>query len=133
MISDAGAAQRTARVIYPEMPDPLTPDDLHRLFSPSYDEREWAPSVARTPASQVALLVQLKIFQTIGRFRRATDIPTIVFEHVVRRLGVEFGAAFVHPDRTLYRHRPAVLKRLGVTSWGAAARGNDTIRVFKNV
>jgi hypothetical protein len=80
MISDAGAAQRTVRVIYPELPDPLTPDDMHRLFSPSYDERKWAPSVARTPASQVALLVQLKIFQTIGRFRRATDIPAIVFE-----------------------------------------------------
>jgi hypothetical protein len=69
MISNAGAAQRAARVIYPELPDPLTPDDLHRLFSPSYDERKWAPTVARTPASQVALLVQLKIFQTIGRFR----------------------------------------------------------------
>jgi hypothetical protein len=84
MISDAGAAQRTARVIYAELPDPLTLDDMHRLFSPSYDERKWAPSVARTPASQVALLVQLKIFQTIGRFRRATDIPAIVFDHVAR-------------------------------------------------
>jgi TnpA family transposase len=122
MISNAGAAQRAARVIYPELPDPLTPDDLHRLFSPSYDERKWAPTVARTPASQVALLVQLKIFQTIGRFRRVTDIPAIVFDHVARQLGVEFGPAFVHPDRTLYRHRPAVLKRLGVTAWGAVAR-----------
>ena len=55
MLSNAGAAQRTARVIYPELPDPLTPDDMHRLFSLSYDERKWAPSVARTPASQVAL------------------------------------------------------------------------------
>jgi hypothetical protein len=71
---------------------------------------------------QVAVLVQLKMFQTIGRFRRATDIPAIVFEHVDRRLGVEFGPAFVHPDRTLYRHRPAILKHLGVTPWGAAAR-----------
>jgi hypothetical protein len=122
MISNAGAAQRAARVIYPELPDPLTPDDLHRLFSPSYDERKWASTVARTPASQVALLVQLKIFQTIGRFRRVTDIPAIVFDHVARQLGVEFGPAFVHPDRTLYRHRPAVLKRLGVTAWGAVAR-----------
>jgi Domain of unknown function (DUF4158) len=122
MISNAGAAQRTARVIYPELPDPLTPDDLHRLFSSSYDEREWAPTVARTPASQVALLVQLKMFQTIGRFRRAPDIPVIVVEYVASQFGVKFGPAFVHPDRTLYRHRPAVLKRLGVTPWGATAR-----------
>jgi hypothetical protein len=64
-----------ARVIYPELPDPLTPGDLQQLFSPSFDERQWAPTVARTAASQVALLVQLKIFQTIGRFRRAADVP----------------------------------------------------------
>ena len=49
--------------------------------------------------------------------------PVIVFEHVARQLGVEFGPAFVHPDRTLYRHRPAVLKRLGVTAWGTALLG----------
>src|SRR5208282_869600 len=84
--------------------------------------RKWAPTVARTLASQVALLVQLKIFQTIGRFRRASDIPAIVYEHVARQVGVEFGAAIAHPDRTLYRHRPAVLRRLAVTSWGAIAR-----------
>jgi hypothetical protein len=92
------------------------------LFSPSYDERKWALTVARTLASQVGLLVQLKIFQTIGRFRRVTDTPAIVVEHVARRLGVECGPAFVHPDRTLYRHRPAVLQRLGVTAWGTVAR-----------
>ncbi len=79
MIFNDGAAQGTARVIYPELPDPLTSKDLHRLFSPSFDERKWAPTVARTPASQVGLLVQLKVFQTIGRFRRVSDIPAIVF------------------------------------------------------
>jgi hypothetical protein len=122
MTPDPGVAQRTARLIYPELPDPLTPDDLHRLFSPSFEDRNWAPTVSRTPASQVGLLVQLKVFQTIGRFRRVTDIPAIVFEHVARQLGVEPGPAYVHPDRTLYRHRPAILKRLGVTAWGVAAR-----------
>jgi TnpA family transposase len=95
---------------------------LQQLFSPSFDERQWAPTVARTAVSQVALLVQLKIFQTIGRFRRAADVPPAVIEHVARRLGVESGSAMIFPDRTLYRHRPAILKRLGVVSWGAEAR-----------
>src|SRR5450759_2001293 len=104
MISNAGAAQRTARVIYPELPDPLTPDDLHRLFSPSFDERKWAPTVARTPLSQVALLVQLKIFQTIGRFQRAADIPPVAIEYVARRMGMGSGSTLIFPDRTLYRH-----------------------------
>ena len=112
----------TARVIYPELPDPLTPGDLQQLFSPSFDERQWAPTVARTPASQVALLVQLKIFQTIGRFRRAADIPPAAIEHVARRMGMESRFTLIFPDRTLYRHRPAILKRLNVASWGTQAR-----------
>src|SRR5665213_3128095 len=122
MTSDAPTVGRPARLVYPELPDVLTPEDLHRLFSPSHDERQWARTVARALPSQVALLVQLKIFQTIGRFRRVPDIPAIVYEHVGRRLGAQTGPGFVHSDRTLYRHRPAVLKHLGVTSWGAAAR-----------
>jgi hypothetical protein len=50
---------------------------------------------------------------------RRTALPKSI---AAPSLGVEFGPAFVHPDRTLYRHRPAVLKHLGVTPWGAAAR-----------
>ena len=40
-------------VIYPELPDPLTPSDLQQLFNPSFDERNWAPTVTRTVESQV--------------------------------------------------------------------------------
>jgi hypothetical protein len=111
-----------ARVIYPELPDLLTPGDLQRLFSPSFEERQWAPTVARTPSSQVALLVQLKIFQTLGRFRRAADVPFIAIEHVATRMGVESGSTLNFPKRTLYRHRPAILERLKVVSWGTQAR-----------
>ena len=71
-----------ARVIYPELPDPLTPGDLQLLISPSFDERKWAPTVTRTVESQVALLVQLKIFQTTGRFRPSADVPPAATDHV---------------------------------------------------
>ncbi|MDO8778744.1 MAG: Tn3 family transposase [Burkholderiaceae bacterium] len=112
----------TARVIYPELPDPLTTGDLQQLFNPSFDERKWAPSVARTPASQVALLVHLKIFQTIGRFLPAADVPLAAVEYMARRLAVESGATLIFPDRTLYRHRQAILNRLKVVAWGSEAR-----------
>lgn len=84
-----------ARVIYPELPDPLTPGDLQQLFNPSFDERQWAPTVARTIASQVALLVQLKIFQTIGCFRRTADIPPAAIEYVAHRMGGESGSTLL--------------------------------------
>jgi len=110
------------RVIYPELPNPLTPGDLHQLFRPSFDERQWAPTIARTLSSQVALLVQLKIFQTLGRFLGAADVPLAAIEHVATRMGVESGSTLNFPKRTLYRHRPAILERLKVVSWGTQAR-----------
>ena len=72
----------SANVIYPELPDPLTSGDLQELFNPSFDERQWAPSVARTPVTQVALLVHLKIFQTIGRFLSVGDVPQAAVDHL---------------------------------------------------
>lgn len=110
------------RVIYPELPDPLAPGDLQQLFSPSFDERKWAPTVTRTPEAQVALLVQLKIFQTIGRFLPAVDVPLAAIEYMARRMGVESGSNLIFPERTLYRHRQAILKRLEVVTWGTQAR-----------
>ena len=112
----------TARVIYPELPDPLTQGDLYRLFNPSFDERKWAPAIARTPTSQVALLVQLKIFQTIGRFLGAADVPPAAVEYVASRICVESVSKVSFPKRTLYRHRPIILERLKVISWGPQAR-----------
>src|ERR1017187_5252920 len=82
MKSDADTAPGSSRLIYPQLPDPLTPADLHRLFSPSYDERAWASTIARTLYSQVALLVQLKMFQTIGRFRRAVGNLAVLNQEV---------------------------------------------------
>ncbi len=111
-----------ARVIYPELPDPLTPGDLQQLFSPSFDERKWAPTVTRTAESQVALLVQLKIFQSTGRFRNVADVPSAATDHVAHRMGVESRANSIFPDRTLYRHRQAILNRLKVIAWGTEAR-----------
>ncbi len=111
-----------ARVIYPELPNPLTTGDLQQLFSPSFDERKWAPTVTRTPEAQVALLVQLKIFQTIGRFLPVVDVPLATIEYVARRMGVGSESTLIFPERTLYRHRQAILKRLEVVSWGTQAR-----------
>ena len=75
--------------------------------------------------------MQLKIFQTIGRFRSGTDIPPSVIEHMARRMGMESGLELTFPDRTLYRHRPAILKRLKVVSWGPEARALAKATMFK--
>ena len=78
--------------------------------------------IVRHRYCDTTLLVQLKIFQTIERFRRAADVPPAAIEHVARRMGVESGSTLIFLDRTLYRHRPAVPKRLELVSWGTDAR-----------
>ena len=120
--STSPAARSPARLVYPQLPERLAPADLHRLVSPSYHERQWVPTIARTPASQAALLVQLKIFQCVGRFLGTEDIPAIIVEHIASQVGVSSDLYRTQSERTLYRHRPAILKFLGVTPWGADAR-----------
>jgi len=80
------------------------------------------PTIARTPSSQVALLVQLKIVQAVGRFLPVEEIPQAAIEHVARELGVDEEIRHLYSDSTLYRHHSAVLERLRITAWGAAAR-----------
>jgi hypothetical protein len=112
--------QAPTRPIYPTLAERLTPTDLHRLFSPNYEERRWAPTIARTPSSQVALLVQLKIFQAVGRFLPVEQIPEAAIEYIARALGVDEEIRLLYTDSTLYRHHRSVLERLQVTAWGAA-------------
>jgi hypothetical protein len=114
--------QAASRHIYPKLAQRMTSADLHRLFRPSYEERRWVPTVARTPSSQLALLVQLKIFQAVGRFLPVEEIPQAAIEHVARELGVDEEIRHLYSDSTLYRHHSAVLERLRITAWGAAAR-----------
>jgi Domain of unknown function (DUF4158) len=119
---DADFTRGASRLIYPELPDPLTAADLKRVFSPSHAEREWAPTIARSPTSQVVLLVQLKVFQAVGRCLSLRTVPHLIFEHVAHRLGVDGEIGFESSESTQYRHRKAILDRLGVTAWGTASR-----------
>ena len=75
-----------ARLIYPHLPEPITVADLRARFTPIYDERQWAMALARTGQARIALLTQLKIFQTIGRFVPLKDIPAPVIARGLAQL-----------------------------------------------
>ena len=105
MSIDPSAPQAATRLIYPKLPSHLTPADLHRLFSPNYEERRWVPTIARTSSSQVALLVHLKSFQAVGRFLPIEGIPEAAIEHVARALGADEEIRHLYSGSTLYRHQ----------------------------
>jgi hypothetical protein len=110
-----------SRLVYPELPNRVTSADLQVLFTPSYDERKWAAALARTSAAQVALLSQLKVFQTIGRFLPVKDMPVAVIAHVAGRLKAAAPEALVYGGNRLYRDHAAIRSYLAITSWGAQA------------
>ena len=116
---DTGGSQGAARLLYPDLPDLLTPADLRRLFRPTYAECQSAPTAARTPLSQVALVVQLKTFQVVGRFLRIEEIPAVIVESVAAWLRIEGEIRLVSSARTLQRQRTAILEHLGVSAWAA--------------
>ena len=118
----SAAAGAGGRVIYPELPSPLTASDLRRLFSLNNAECQWAGTIARTQAMRALLLVQLKIFQAIGRFLPDDEVPTAALEHVRDRVGLPaHRAGLSYLKATRYRHQSAVIRHLGVTGWGEAA------------
>lgn len=122
MSIDLSAPRIMTRLLYPKLAQRLPAADLHRIFGPTYKEREWAPTVARSPSSQVALVVQLRVFRAVGRFLPLKDVPTSGIEYVAQKLGVECETRVLYSQVTLYRHQAAVLEYLGVTSWGDQAR-----------
>lgn len=122
MSTDTSVPSGGSRILYPELPAPLEPADLHRWFSPGYDDRRWVVSVARTPAAQVVVLVQLGVFQAIGRFLTTDLIPNAVIAYVAKRFEAEIPAPGSFSPSTVYRHQRAVLNYLGVTAWDHQAR-----------
>jgi hypothetical protein len=79
---DADFTRGASRLVYPELPGPLTSADH-----------------ARSPTSQVVLLVQLKVFQAVGRFLSLCTVPRLIFEHVAHRLGIDANTAAKHWSR----------------------------------
>ena len=127
MTVDARVPPSGSRILYPNLPTPLTPTDLDRLFSPGYADRQWVLTVARTPRSQVAVLVQLLAFRAVGRFLTVEDIPASVVEYVAREFKVRANTAVrltnsKYSARTWYRHQDVILAYLGVMAWGDQAQ-----------
>ncbi len=114
--------QNASRIIYPQIPDPITKTVLQTLFTPTHDEKRWATTTVRSVSYQVALLTQLKLFQILGRFVPFPHIPPSVVKHISTCLGCPDAGALHYSKNTFYRHQVAVRNKLGVAPWGPQAR-----------
>jgi hypothetical protein len=115
---DADFTRGASRLIYPELLDPLTSVDLilsDFLVRATRNESGRLPLPDRQ-APGVVLLVQLKVFQAVGRFLNVRAVPRLIFEHVAHRLGVDGEIGFESSESTQHRHHKTILDRLGVTA-----------------
>jgi hypothetical protein len=57
------------KTVYPRLAEPIGADELVLDFTPTEEEIEFGTRSARQPASRLTLLVLLKLFQKLHRFR----------------------------------------------------------------
>lgn len=110
------------RTAYPRFKRSPTPQQLHALFTPTKDELAFARKTARSPISQLSLLVLLKSIQRLGYFPKLSEIPDAIVNHLRSCLSLISAIEPGYEDpRTLYRHHQIIRDYLRVTSWRSSA------------
>lgn len=113
------------RTAYPRLPPTVSARDLAEVFTPTADELVWAQ--AKTNLSSTGWRCWCCWCVTSGwgisRGWRLAAVPVEVVEHVRRTAGLRASVESRHDsDRTLWRHREWIRKRVGVVYEPARVR-----------
>jgi hypothetical protein len=92
-----------SRIVYPKLFATLTEADLVSQFRLAPKERTWAGTAARRGPSMVALLTQLKVFQSIGHFLPLAQIPATALSCIANQLSLATPTDVSIDPRTTYR------------------------------
>ncbi|MGH8420771.1 MAG: Tn3 family transposase [Pseudomonas fluorescens] len=73
---------------YPRLkPDP-TAKELQDIYTPNEAELQCVRSITTGPATRLALLLHLKLFQRLGYFTTLTEVPERIVQHVAQAVGM---------------------------------------------
>lgn len=73
---------------YPRLkPDP-TAKELQDIYTPTEAERLCVAGIATGPATRLALLLHLKLFQRLGYFTTLAEVPERIVQHVAHAIGM---------------------------------------------
>lgn len=73
---------------YPRLkPDP-TAKELQEIYTPTEAERVCVAAIATGPATRLALLLHLKLFQRLGYFATLAEVPERIVQHVAQSVGM---------------------------------------------
>lgn len=112
--------------VYPHLKANPSQKELRQLFTPSPEEKLFSWEHTSEPVQTVRLLIWLKVFQRLGYFPAADEIPDRIVEHIAIAAEAEYKPAMLHGayerSRLKWTHHAIVRGFLGVTAYGEVAR-----------
>jgi len=112
---------------YPRPKPDISADDLDELYTPTPEEVKIVQSIAEQPRIRLAVMLHLKLHQTLGRFISLDEAPERIVRHVAEAMG--YRRVFSLEDLSNYDasrrkrvHMKAIREYLNIRQLGEAGR-----------
>jgi hypothetical protein len=111
------------RTAYPRFKSTLTATELHSLYCPTDEERDFVAAHARGATQQLTLLTLLKCHQHLGYLPALAEVPDQIRIYLCQQLHL-FPLMYesVEADKTLYRYRQLIRTYLEIKPYGESGQ-----------
>jgi TnpA family transposase len=107
------------RTAYPRFKPSLTANELHALYCPTDEEREFISTHARGDTQQLTLLTLLKCQQHLGYLPALADVPEHIRTYLCQQLNLlPLIYEHIEAEKTLYRYRQVIRTYLDIKPYG---------------
>ena len=118
------------RTAYPRFKPALTATELHSLYCPSDEERDFIAAHARGATQQLTLLTLLKGHQHLGYLPALADVPVQIRTYLCQQLNLRpLMYESVEAEKTLDRYRQLIRTDLEITPYGESGQAVVTTAV----
>ena len=118
------------RTAYPRFKPSLTATELHSLYCPSDEERDFIAAHARGATQQLTLLTLLKGHQHLGYLPALADVPVQIRTYLCQQLNLlPLMYESVEAEKTLDRYRQLIRTYLEITPYGESGQAVVTTAV----
>jgi TnpA family transposase len=107
------------RTAYPRFKPALSTQELHTLYHPTDDERDFALAHARGATGQLMLLALLKTHQYLGYLPPYDEIPLQIRRYLCQQLNLPPETSFQEAKNTRSRYRQRIRSYLDVKAYSA--------------
>ena len=107
------------RTAYPRFKPSLTTNELHILYEPTEEERDFIATYARGEAQQLTLLTLLKCQQHLGYLPALADVPDQIRTYLCQQLHLlPLMDGHAEAESTLYRYHQLIRTDLDIKPYG---------------